>query len=106
MVGFDYAALPGAYEYFTVAFYEPIRYAYAHGLRRIHLGRESYQAKVRRGARLRPLWGVLRPDPADPLPAGPNAAEVRRGNARRLADLRQRLAPGWLTGAEWARWQE
>ena len=106
MVGFDYDALPGAFEYFTVAFYEPIRYAYANGLRRIQLGRESYQAKVRRGGRLRPLWAVLRADPATAPTPGAGAADTRRGNARRLAGLQRQLSPSWLTGAEWTRWQE
>jgi uncharacterized protein len=58
MVGFDYAQLRNAFEYFNLAIYLPLRYVYAHGMRRIHLGIESYDAKVRRGAVLTPLWNV------------------------------------------------
>lgn len=58
MLGFDYAALANAYEYFNMVFYVPLAYAFAHGLRRLHLGRESYPAKVLRGARLSPLWSL------------------------------------------------
>jgi hypothetical protein len=76
-VGFDYARLPGADEYAHVAIHAPLGYCYRHGLRRLHLGTESYEAKCRRGARPRPLWAVTSlagPDP-DFLPA----------TARRLA---------------------
>lgn len=57
-VGFDYGQLRGGYEYFNLVFYQPLYYAYACGLERLHLGRESYEAKVNRGGRLSPLWGV------------------------------------------------
>lgn len=59
VVGFDYGALVSAHEYFTIYFYEPLRYAYRHGYRRLHLGRGSYAAKVRRGARPVPSWALL-----------------------------------------------
>jgi predicted N-acyltransferase len=58
MAGFDYAQLRNAFEYFNLAIYLPLRYVYAHGMRRIHLGMESYDAKIRRGAVLTPLWNV------------------------------------------------
>lgn len=58
MVGFDYEALADAFEYFNLTIYIPLRYAFAHGLKRIHLGRESYVAKLRRGAVAEPLWSV------------------------------------------------
>ncbi len=57
-VGFDYGRLRRGYEYFNLVFYQPLYYAYARGLKRLHLGRESYEAKVNRGGRLSPLWGV------------------------------------------------
>jgi uncharacterized protein len=58
LAGFDYQALRGAFEYFNLIFYEPLRYLFQHGLRRLHLGRESYDAKVLRGATLAPLWSL------------------------------------------------
>lgn len=56
--GFDYDALPRLGEHFMVMYYEPIRYAIEHGLSRVHLGIESFAAKVRRGCSLRPLWSA------------------------------------------------
>ena len=56
--GFDYERLRGAAEYFNLAYYRPIRWAYEHGATRIHLGIGSLPAKSRRGARLAPLWVV------------------------------------------------
>lgn len=58
LVGFDYAKLGGAFEYFNLVYYFPIKYAYANNIRTLHLGREAFEAKLRRGARLRPLWSV------------------------------------------------
>lgn len=57
-VGFDYERLPGADEYAQLAVHAPLRYCYAHGIRRLHLGTASFAAKYRRGARPRPLWAV------------------------------------------------
>jgi hypothetical protein len=71
-VGFDYARLPGADEYAQLAVHAPLRYCYQHGIRRLHLGTESYEAKCRRGARPRPLWAVTSlpgPDPGSVAPA-------------------------------------
>lgn len=58
LVGFNYDRLQAAYEYFNLVFYGVIRYAYDHGLSRVRFGREALEAKVRRGARLDPLWSV------------------------------------------------
>ncbi|HYO60770.1 MAG TPA: GNAT family N-acetyltransferase [Actinomycetota bacterium] len=79
-VGFDYERLRGAAEYPNLAYYRPIRWAYEHGLRRLHLGIESLHAKTLRGARLAPLWVV---------PLGwswSDATAIRRANAERAAD--------------------
>jgi hypothetical protein len=57
-VGFDYERLPGADEYAQLAVHAPLRYCYERGVRRLHLGTASYEAKYRRGARPRPLWAV------------------------------------------------
>jgi hypothetical protein len=77
VVGFDYERLPGADEYAQLAVHAPLRYCYQHGLRRLHLGTESYEAKCRRGARPRPLWAVT----SLPGPAPGSLAPV----ARRIA---------------------
>ncbi len=46
-------------DYFPLAYARLIRYAIEHGYRRIEYGGGSHQAKLLRGARLRPAWGVL-----------------------------------------------
>jgi uncharacterized protein len=92
MVGFDYDALCDAREYFALLFYEPLRWAVENGLRQIHLGRESYLAKLLRGARARPLWAIA------PVPV----PDWRRHNSDTLAawsrwaprDLE--IPPSWL----------
>src|SRR6266516_2514307 len=66
VVGFDYERLLGADEYAQLAVHAPLRYCYQHGLRRLHLGTESYEAKCRRGARPRPLWAVTSLPGSDP----------------------------------------
>jgi hypothetical protein len=75
VVGFDYERLSGAGEYAQLAVHAPLRYCYQHGLRRLHLGIESYAAKCRRGARPRPLWAVTSLPGPDP---GSLARTVRR----------------------------
>ncbi|ROR83490.1 Peptidogalycan biosysnthesis/recognition [Plantibacter flavus] len=57
IVGFDYDHLRGG-EYSLVAIYEPLVYAAEHGIRNVHLGIDSDEAKVRRGSVLEPLWAV------------------------------------------------
>lgn len=58
VVGFDYTRVTGADEYALVAAHAPLAYGYRHGVRRLHLGIDSYEAKIRRGAQVRPLWAV------------------------------------------------
>lgn len=60
--GFDYDAAPRQGEHFIVMFYEPVRYAIAHGLARVHFGTESFTAKLRRGCTLAPLWSAAHRD--------------------------------------------
>ncbi|MEU2429985.1 peptidogalycan biosysnthesis protein [Streptomyces sp. NPDC007861] len=55
--GFDHPR-PSASEYFELCYYRPIEKAYRDGARLLHLGIGTLQAKVRRGARVRPLWGM------------------------------------------------
>ncbi|MGX7678155.1 GNAT family N-acetyltransferase [Jatrophihabitans sp. DSM 45814] len=56
--GFNYAATKRAFEYFNLAYYETIRFAIEHGYRRLEFGMATYRAKLARGARLEPLWGI------------------------------------------------
>ncbi len=56
--GFNYPATRQAFEYFNLVIYETIRFAIEHGYRRIELGMATYHAKLARGARLEPLFGV------------------------------------------------
>jgi uncharacterized protein len=59
IVGFDYERLPpDSRAYFTVMFYEPIRYAIANRFRIIDYGLEVGDAKVGRGCVLSPRWSV------------------------------------------------
>jgi uncharacterized protein len=79
--GFDYDCTGQHYEYFAVTYYEPIRYALDHGLARVHLGVESIDAKLRRGAELEPLWSA--------------ASRVGGLDRARLADLSRRRLAEW-----------
>jgi predicted N-acyltransferase len=56
--GFNYPATRRAFEYFNLAYYETIRFAIQHGYQRLDFGMATYRAKLARGARLEPLWGV------------------------------------------------
>lgn len=58
VVGFDYSATESAGAYGSLSIYSPIGYCARNGLSTLHLGMESFEAKTRRGARLRPLWEV------------------------------------------------
>lgn len=84
-IGFDYAALGADACYFHVEFYGPIACAAERGLREIHYSMESYEAKVWRGCRVRPLAGYVH------VEAAPRAALLRclelgsRARAARLA---------------------
>ncbi|HEY3608100.1 MAG TPA: GNAT family N-acetyltransferase [Pseudonocardiaceae bacterium] len=55
--GFNYGATKRAFEYFNLI-YEMIRFAIEHGYRRLDMGMATYRAKLARGARLEPLWGM------------------------------------------------
>ncbi|HEV2780520.1 MAG TPA: GNAT family N-acetyltransferase [Actinophytocola sp.] len=62
--GFNYAATKRAFEYFNLV-YETIRFAIRHGYHRIDMGMATYRAKLARGARLEPRWGVTLSRTAD-----------------------------------------
>lgn len=57
-IGLDYTALRGAAEYAVLLVHGPARFAQENGLESLHLGTRSYEAKCRRGARVRGLWAV------------------------------------------------
>lgn len=58
VVGFDYANLAHAMEYFNLYFYQPVSYACEHGVTRILCGLGSWDAKQQRGAQLSGLWAI------------------------------------------------
>jgi predicted N-acyltransferase len=68
--GFDHAHGHSACEYFELMYYRPIEYAYQHGMQRLHLGIGTLQAKIRRGARVRLLWGIATGSRIHPSEAG------------------------------------
>jgi hypothetical protein len=80
-VGFDYERLAGAFEYPTLAYHVP---AGLPGVRALHAGIESPEAKALRGARLRPLWLL---DLTERSPLEGCADEVRAHNAAYRAGL-------------------
>ncbi|WP_433512862.1 GNAT family N-acetyltransferase [Nonomuraea sp. CA-143628] len=83
MIGFDYARLANAYEYFNLSYYLPVQYMERARLRRLHLGIESARVKAERGARLHPLWTVAVPcDGSARVPAERCAAERRAWRGR------------------------
>jgi predicted N-acyltransferase len=93
LVGFDYARLRDATEYFNVAYYHPIDYAGRHGLSRLHLGPGAYEAKLLRGAELRPLWTAALPASGAAAPALLNWPAAAGGVAARFGDHPRALPP-------------
>lgn len=88
--GFDPTATTGGYPYFNVVIYEPLRYCYDTGLRGLHLGTGSHDAKARRGARIGPLGAVALPalGAATTDPAAPAARSgVRRYWEQQFASM-------------------
>jgi hypothetical protein len=79
VVGFDYERLRGASEYGQLTCWAVVRHARDRGVRRIHMGIDSYEAKARRGARLGPLWAVTN--------LGPQSPERRTAVLAGLGDL-------------------
>ena len=80
-VGFDYEHPHVRGAYFTLALYEPLRYAIERGLTELHLGTEGYQAQVLRGGLVWPLWAAVR---APSLGEPEGRVLVRAGQARAL----------------------
>jgi predicted N-acyltransferase len=70
LVGFDYGRLRNAFEYFNLAYYEPIVALAPQGPCALHLGIGSWEAKARRGATIRPLWTAFVPLDTDTTGGG------------------------------------
>jgi hypothetical protein len=83
--GFDYDRLSDAREYFNLCYYSNIERADELGIRWLHAGVWSTDAKARRGAWLRPLW--LLDLTENSALAGADEA-IRAHNASRYAELK------------------
>ncbi|MGW1916495.1 GNAT family N-acetyltransferase [Streptomyces sp. NPDC002076] len=59
--GFDHPRA-SASEYFELVYYRPIEQAYRAGIPLLHLGIGTLATKARRGAQVRPLWGLATGD--------------------------------------------
>jgi predicted N-acyltransferase len=98
--GFDYDRLAGAAEYFNLLYYGHVALAPQIGVRRIHAGIKTTEAKALRGARLRPLWLV---DIAEDSLLARDRAVVREHNAAVVERLRSdpRTRAATADDAEW-----
>ncbi|MDQ5822361.1 MAG: GNAT family N-acetyltransferase [Actinomycetota bacterium] len=98
VVGFDYGALRGSFEYFNLLFYRPIAYMHEHGLDTLHLGIQGgWDAKVRRGATAAPLWSCV-------VPASGEGGRVDwqdLATAQEFAHEVQAVAPAAIHQDEW-----
>lgn len=83
VAGFDYEAdIP--FVYGNVVFYEPLRFGMAEGMSAVHLGVESYKAKLLRGADAVALYALL--EPRRPFDPG-DADAIDACSQRRLAEF-------------------
>jgi len=96
MFAADYPNLKDAFEYYALTYYLPMQHAMAHGCRWVSVGIESAEAKVARGAMLRPLWAVDLGERA--LWSAEAARRATDGRRAYFLDLVTRLSqPGmWL----------
>ncbi len=101
---FDYPRLSGGNaEYFNVGYYRQIHLAGEIGATRLHAGKKAIEAKVLRGARLRPLWLL---DLGERSPLSAEEGRVREHNARLLKELEDDRLTGKAIAdrAEWAQY--
>jgi hypothetical protein len=101
VVGFDYPRLRAAFEYFNLVFYRPMIHMAECGINRLHLGIEAWEAKVRRGAVVHPLYccAILATDSSASTGVewvGPRADLTFAENIRAIA-------PEAADPAEWSR---
>ncbi|KPC82979.1 GNAT family N-acetyltransferase [Streptomyces sp. NRRL S-4] len=97
VAGFDYTRTKDAYEYFNAVYYGPLRHMERHGLNALHLGLSAVEAKVRRGARLHPVWAAVLT-----LPLVRGAGLTRDAAAdQALADSVRAEAGGGMDDEEW-----
>ncbi|MFI2783647.1 hypothetical protein [Streptomyces sp. ALB3] len=97
VAGFDYTRTKDAYEYFNAVYYGPLRHMERHGLNALHLGLSAVEAKVRRGARLHPVWAAVLP-----LPLVRGAGLTRDAAAdQAMADSVRAEAGGGMDDEEW-----
>ncbi|MFJ5294426.1 GNAT family N-acetyltransferase [Streptomyces sp. NPDC088348] len=101
IAGFDYDRLPGAFEYFNTVIYEPLQHCYRAGLRGLHLGSGSHQAKALRGARIEPLVSLVLPL-GKLLSTDPVNASARR-TARRYWEGQFAAIPNAFDQGRWTR---
>jgi predicted N-acyltransferase len=99
MSGFDQDLPSSAYKYFNVVIYEPLKYCYESGLRGIHLGTGSHQAKAERGAHISPLTSVALP--AGGHPETDLASAASRAGARRYWDQQLAARPCLFDSDQW-----
>lgn len=82
--GVDDTMARSAALYYNLTYYRAVEFAAEHGYRTIDLGCDSYEAKVRRGARLDLLWGVA----LTPGWSAETTASLARTGALRLTEFR------------------
>ncbi|MFJ3645801.1 hypothetical protein [Streptomyces murinus] len=97
VAGFDYTRTRDAYEYFNAVYYGPLRHMERHRLDTLHLGLSAVEAKVRRGARLHPVWAAVLPLP---LVRGAGLARDTAAD-QALADSVRAEAGGGMDEGEW-----
>lgn len=99
-VGFDYKHLHGAFEYFNLTYYLPIREAYKRGARYVHAGLEASRAKALRGAVLKPLWLTL----LGPEFSIKEVAQLREYNNTQMRQLLHQL-DGIVGSVNYSHWE-
>lgn len=100
LIGVDESTAATRCCYFSLMFYEPLKFAHRLGVRSIHLGIGTSEAKMWRGARLEPLWTVAI------APPGRDRDEARQGIATRALDLPdpvpERVGPPPVSPSAWS----
>ena len=75
-----------------LAIYEPVAFAIEENLETIYLGMESFEAKVRRGARMETLWTVS-PEALVPADVSRILGELPNREALMLTQSIKRVEP-------------